>query len=379
VGGFQVRRGPVTFAQETVLRRVITGLARTVAWGVAARRVVPGLVLTVACAVAARLLHGLLPAKAGAVLGEVVVAVLLGLVIGNAIALPERLAPGIRFSFHSLLRVAIVILGAQFSFAQVVAIGGKAVLMIVVLMTLALLVAHTLGRLAGVPGRLATLIGVGTAVCGNTAITATAPVIRAQDEEVSFAVATNTLFGTAAVFLYPLLGHWIGLSNAAFGTWAGTAVNDTSQVVATGFAYGDAAGKVATAVKLTRNALMGPVIVGIGLWYGRGGAGGATGSFGSRMRQSIPVFVLGFLLVALLNTLGVIARLGSLSHRDLPHVLQDISRFLILVALSGVGLSTRLRAMRKIGATPFLVGFATAATTALASYFLIRWLGPAGG
>jgi len=361
------------------LRRVVTGLARTVAWAVAARRVVPGLVLTIACAVAARLLHGLLPSKAGAVVGEVVVAVLLGLVIGNVISLPGTLAPGIRFSFHSLLRVAIVILGAQFSFAQVVAIGGKAVLMIVVLMTLALLVAHTLGRLAGVPGRLATLIGVGTAVCGNTAITATAPVIRAQDEEVSFAVATNTLFGTAAVFLYPLLGHWIGLSSAAFGTWAGTAVNDTSQVVATGFAYSDAAGKVATAVKLTRNALMGPVIVGIGLWYGRGGASTGAASFGSRMRQSIPVFVLGFLLLALLNTLGVIARLGSLSHRDLPHVLQDISRFLILVALSGVGLSTRLRAMRKIGATPFLVGFATAATTALASYFLIRWLGPAGG
>jgi len=316
------------------------------------------------------------------VVGEVVVAVLLGLVIGNAIALPELLAPGIRFSFHSLLRAAIVVLGAQFSFAQVLAIGGKAVLMIVILMSLALLVAHTLGRLFGVPGRLATLIGVGTAVCGNTAITATAPVIRAQDEEVSFAVATNTLFGTAAVFLYPLLGHWIGLSSAAFGTWAGTAVNDTSQVVATGFAYSDAAGRVATAVKLTRNALMGPVIVGIGLWYGRGGDGAGNArriSLASRMRQSIPVFVLGFLLVALLNTLGAIAWLGSLAHRDLPHDLQDLSRFLILVALAGVGLSTKLSAMRKIGATPFLVGFATAATTALASYFLIRWLGPAGG
>jgi uncharacterized integral membrane protein (TIGR00698 family) len=346
------------------------------------RRIIPGLVLTVACAIAARLLHGLLPSKAGAVVGEVVVAVLLGLVIGNAIALPELLAPGIRFSFHSLLRAAIVVLGAQFSFAQVLAIGGKAVLMIVILMSLALLVAHTLGRLFGVPGRLATLIGVGTAVCGNTAITATAPVIRAQDEEVSFAVATNTLFGTAAVFLYPLLGHWIGLSSAAFGTWAGTAVNDTSQVVATGFAYSDAAGRVATAVKLTRNALMGPVIVGIGLWYGRGGDGAGNArriSLASRMRQSIPVFVLGFLLVALLNTLGAIAWLGSLAHRDLPHDLQDLSRFLILVALAGVGLSTKLSAMRKIGATPFLVGFATAATTALASYFLIRWLGPAGG
>src|SRR6267378_2790530 len=239
------------------------------------RRVLPGLVVTIVCAITARWIHGLLPAKAGAVVGEVVVAVLLGLVIGNLARLPEILAPGIRFSFHSLLRVAIVILGAQFSFIQVVSIGGKAVIMIVILMTLALTVAHALSRLAGVPGRLATLIGVGTAVCGNTAITATSPVIHAEDEEVSFAIATNTLFGTAAVFLYPMLGHWIGLSSAAFGTWAGTAVNDTSQVVATGFAYSDMAGRVATAVKLTRNALMGAVIVVIGLIYARGGSAGA--------------------------------------------------------------------------------------------------------
>jgi uncharacterized integral membrane protein (TIGR00698 family) len=315
------------------------------------RRILPGLALTVACAITARLLHGFLPPGAGAVVGEVVVAVLLGLVIGNAIALPPLLTPGIRFSFHSLLRAAIVIL-------------------------------------AGVPGRLATLIGVGTAVCGNTAITATAPVIHAEDEEVSFAIATNTLFGTAAVFLYPLLGHWIGLSNTAFGTWAGTAVNDTSQVVATGFAYSDAAGKVATAVKLTRNAMMGGVIVVIGLIYARGerGAGGAGAGAGegqrsgwARVRQSIPGFVLGFLLLALLNTFGAIAWAGSLIERDLSQALQWLSRFLILVALAGVGLSTRLSAMKRIGATPFLVGFATAATTALASYFLIRWLGPGGG
>src|SRR5258705_9633342 len=213
------------------------------------RRVLPGLILAVACAIAARLLHGLLPAKAGAVIGEVVMAVMLGLLIGNSVALPGALTPGIRFSFHTLVRAAIVILGAQFSFPQVVAIGGKAGLMIVLLMSLALLVAHALGRVAGVPGRLATLIGVGTAVCGNTAITAAAPAIRARDEEVSFAVATNTLFGTVAVFLYPLLGHWLGLSSAAYGTWAGTAVNDTFQVVAAGLAFSDAARQVATAVE----------------------------------------------------------------------------------------------------------------------------------
>src|SRR5207253_10079424 len=244
------------------------------------------------------------------------------------------------FSFHSLLRVAIVLLGAQFSFAQVVAIGGKAVLMILILMSLALLVAHGLGRLAGVPGRLATLIGVGTAVCGNTAITATAPVIHARDEEVSFAVATNTLFGTAAVFLYPLLGHWMAMTNAAFGTWAGTAVNDTSQVVATGFAFSDAAGKVATAVKLTRNALMGAVIVGMGLAYSRANRAdddhdhktpsNPRGSLALRIKQSLPLFVIGFLVAALLNTLGAVAWLGSVLHRDLGRDLQTISRFLIL-------------------------------------------------
>lgn len=344
------------------------------------RRILPGLIVTILCAIAARWLHGLLHAHLGAIIGEVVIAVLLGLVIGNAARLPEALAPGVRFSFHTLLRVAIVLLGAQFSFAQVVAIGGKAVVMIVVLMSLALLVAHTLGRLAGVPGRLATLIGVGTAVCGNTAITATAPVIHARDEEVSFAVATNTLFGTLAVFLYPLLGHWLALSNAAFGTWAGTAVNDTSQVVATGFAFSDAAGKVATAVKLTRNALMGAVIVGVGLAYSRGIQSDASrGSLALRLKQSLPLFVVGFLIAALLNTFGAVAWLGRALHRDLAHDLQAIARFLILVALAGVGLSTRLSAMRKIGLTPFLVGFATAATTAIASYFLILWLGPAGG
>src|SRR5439155_1193747 len=215
------------------------------------RRVLPGLLLALACAVAARLIHGALPAKAGALVGEVVVAVLLGLVIGNLVSLPSALAPGIRFSFHTLLRVAIVILGAQFSFMQVVAIGGKAVVMIVVLMTLALAAAHALGRVARVPGRLATLIGVGTAVCGNTAI-------------------------------------------------------------------------------------MGPVIVVIGLIYARGAhaAGGeARRGLGARLGQSIPVFVIGFLVVALLNTVGAIAWLGTLLHRDLAHDLQVVSRFLILVAL----------------------------------------------
>jgi uncharacterized integral membrane protein (TIGR00698 family) len=342
--------------------------------------VLPGLAFTILVALAARLVHRMLPPAAAGSLGEVIFAVVLGLLIGNLVALPVSLRPGIRFSFHTLLRVAIVLLGAGFSFQQVLAIGLKALVMIVILMTIALGAAHVLGRLAGVPGRLATLIGVGTAVCGNSAIVATAPVIRAKDEEVSFAIATNTLFGTLAVLAYPILGRLLHFSDAAFGTWAGTAVNDTSQVVATGFAFSEVAGRVATAVKLTRNALMGAVIVLVGLAYARGGeATEPRASLWSRLKQSFPLFVLGFLLMALLNSVGFFSWISRRSGADVTNALKEIARVMILVALAGVGLSTRIEAMRKTGLKPFLIGLVVAVATSGASLLLIRILGPARG
>lgn len=348
--------------------------------------ILPGLALAVMVALSARLAHRLLPHEAASVLGEVIFAVVIGLALGNLLPVPAQLQPGIRFSFHSVLRAAIILLGASFSFHQVLAIGGKAVLMIAALMAVALTTAHLLGRAAGIPGRLATLIGVGTAVCGNSAIVATAPVIQARDEDVSFAVATNTLFGTLAVLTYPLLGRALGFDDATFGTWAGTAVNDTSQVVAAGFAFSEPAGRVATAVKLTRNALMGFVIVGVGMAYARGavaeaavaGIAGGSSTFWKRLQQSVPLFVVGFLLMALLNTLGVFRQLSPyVGGGDLAKMLQDTARVLILVALAGVGLSTRIEAMRRTGAKPFWIGFAAAIVTSATSLLLIRLFGPA--
>jgi uncharacterized integral membrane protein (TIGR00698 family) len=350
--------------------------------------ILPGLALAVLTAVIARGLHELLPRQAQHLVAEVIVAVLLGLIAGNALRLPAIFAPGVRFSYQTVLRAAIILLGASLSFQQVLRIGGKALLMIAALMTVALLVAHALGRLARVSSRLATLIGVGTAVCGNSAIAATAPVIGAADEEVSFAIAANTLFGTVAVFLYPALGHLLGLSSSVFGTWVGMAVNDTSQVVATGFAYGEAAGKVATAVKLTRNALMGVVIVVVGVLHGRSPAGAAGAAatpdaarvpIWKRAQQSVPIFVLGFLAMAALNSMGVFAQLTEVSGHSVPEALQACSRVLILVALAGVGLSARVATMRAIGLKPFYIGLATSATTATLGFLLIRALGPASG
>ena len=322
--------------------------------------------------------HSLLPDPVAMLVGEVIVAIMFGLVIGNVLRLPKIFQPGIRFSFRTLLRSAIVILGATFSFSAALAIGGRALLMVIALMAMALFTAHQLGRWLGVPDKLSTLIGVGTAVCGNTAISAVSPVIRAKDEETSFAIATNTLFGTAAVFLYPLIGHAVGMSPAAFGTWAGTAVNDTSQVVATGFAYGTDAGKVATVVKLTRNTMMGGVIILIGIIYaGRGRKN--VRSLWDRARHSVPLFVLGFLVMCALNTLHVVSWASGQIGRDLTLDAQAAARFLVLVALAGVGLSTRFDAMRRIGIRPFWVGLATALVTSGSSYAMIRWFGPAGG
>ena len=299
-----------------------------------------------------------------------------GLIVGNVFRIPDVTQPGIKFAYQTLLRTAIVLLGATFSFMTALSIGAKAIGMVIFLMALTLTTATLVGRRLGVPSKLAALIGVGTAVCGNTAISATAPVIGAKDEETAFAIATNTLFGTLAVFAYPILGHAMGLTDAAFGTWAGTAVNDTSQVVATGFAYSQAAGNVATVVKLTRNTLMGVVILVMGLAFAQSGAG-RGGSLGQRIKQSVPVFVLGFLGMCLLNSIGVVAWASHALGRDLVADAQFAAKLLILVALAGVGVGTRLSAMRKIGLKPFVLGLATALVASGTSLLLIRLLGAA--
>lgn len=340
-------------------------------------KLLPGLVVAIAVAGAARLAHGALPDAWGGVLGEVLFAVLFGLVLGNALRLPAATAPGIRFAFHSVLRTAIVLLGAGLSFTAALAIGLEALVLIVALMAIALSTAHLLGERLGVHAKLASLIGVGTAVCGNSAITAVAPVIGAEDEDVAYAIATNTLFGTLAVFLYPILGHALALGDAEYGTWVGTAVNDTSQVVAAGFAYTKEAGEVATVVKLTRNALMGVVIVGMGFLYHRSATVGERGLAG-RVRQSVPLFVLGFLAMATLQTLGVFGALREATGIDVQAALAWTARALILIALAGVGLGTRVDAMRRAGLTPLGVGFATALATCLASLLWIFVVGPAG-
>jgi uncharacterized integral membrane protein (TIGR00698 family) len=302
------------------------------------------------------------------VISEVLVAVLLGIVIANVWPLPKETSTGLRFAVQRVLRLGIILIGARLDLGQVVAIGGRALGLVVVCMAVAFAFATLVGRRLGLPPRLAVLIGVGTAVCGNSAIIATAPVIKAEEREVTFAVATITLFGTLAVFAYPLIGRALGLADPVFGVWSGVAVNDTSQVLAASAAYSSAARDVATVVKLVRNALMAPLILLIAWWGSRSAAtvGGDAARKGAL--KAFPLFVLGFLAMSVLRTTGIIDR-AMAARIDL------VATVCILIALAAVGLSTKLSQMRSVGATPFYLGFGTAVLLACLSLFLIHALG----
>jgi uncharacterized integral membrane protein (TIGR00698 family) len=299
---------------------------------------------------------------------EVSIALLFGIVVA-AIAGPRLrpLDPGLRFASQRVLRFGIILLGARLSLAEIARIGLPATGLIVVTMAASFAIVLLAARLVRVEGRLAVLIAVGSAVCGNTAIVATAPVIGARAREVAYAVATITLFGTMAVFLYPTIGRALALPQPQFGLWAGVAVHDTSQVIATSAAYGPGALDVATVVKLIRNALMAPLLVLIAtVWATRGeGAGGAT-RLG--VRRAVPLFVLGFLALAALRTLGVI-------DADQAATLDLVARTLILVALAAVGMSIHLGELRETSWRPLAIGFAVALVIGLGSLVAIMTLG----
>jgi uncharacterized integral membrane protein (TIGR00698 family) len=322
----------------------------------------PGIALAVLAAVIARLAAQAMPPF----VSEVSMAVVVGLLVGNTVELSPRLSPGLRHAMGRFLRIGIVLLGAQLSFGFVLELGLAAVGIVLALVAGTFVFVAAVGRMLGLEARPTLLIAVGTAICGNTAILGTAPIISARDRDISLAVGLITIFGSAAVLLYPAVGGILGLDPTVFGYWAGTAVNDTSQVVATGFAYGDRSGEVATVVKLTRNLLLAPVLFLVALAWPR-----FEPSAASRPRyvEAIPLFVVGFIGMASLNSLGILD--APVLGRDLAAWSGELARVLILVALAATGLTTRLDALRDVGMRPVYLAVAAALTLAVTSLLLV--------
>jgi len=334
-------------------------------------RHLPGLGLLLAIAAPAMLVQNQITVGGRTVVSAVAIAIVIGVLLRNLVGLPEACKPGVSLAVKRLLRIGIAFLGAQLSLGQVLRTGGKAVLVVAVCIVLAILVVRVISMRMGLSDRLGTLLGVGTSICGVSAIVATAPAIEAKQEETSLAVATITVFGLLAIVLYPLLGRVLGLTDGFFGTWAGTAVNDTSQVVATGFIYSQKAGEVATVVKLTRNLFMAPVIVVLSSIYlarTRSAGDGTAKKGGVSLKTAVPGFVLGFLAMAVLNSLGAFPAAAL-------DLIRTASAWLIVIALGGVGVETNLASLRTIGFRPFYAGLCAATFMAAVSFGLISLFG----
>lgn len=305
---------------------------------------------------------------------------IIALVLGMAIA---TLAPGGREVLAPIgryaLQAAIVLLGTTISLGEVTSVGGSSLPVMLGSLATSLLVASRMGRRLGVPERLRALVGIGTGICGASAIAATSGLVRARADEIRYAIATIFLFNLVAVIVFPIVGHALGMGPDAYGLWAGTAVNDTSSVVAAGLAYGHAAGTHALIVKLTRTTM----IVPISLWLmarrtrgvqpadaGSAGPDRHAGTAAKRLRQIVPWFLVWFLAAAAADSLGAFGAGDREAFSGLGLVLTT-------VALAAVGLSSEVGELRRTGPRPLMLGALVWVAVSLASLALQALTGTA--
>jgi uncharacterized integral membrane protein (TIGR00698 family) len=296
--------------------------------------------------------------------GAPVLAIVLGIAIRGAGPLPERCRPGLAFSARTILQAAIVMSGFGLSFAAIVRTGLGTLPVTLGTIAVALALAPLVGRLLGLQGTLRTLVGVGTAICGASAIAAVSAVIEPAEAEVALAIATVFFYNIVAVLVFPPIGHALAMTQDQFGLWAGTAINDTSSVVAAGYVYGQQAGAYATIVKLTRATMILPIVAAIVLLRTR--RLGKSGPF--PWRQIVPWFILWFLVAALASGAGLIP---SSWHGAVG----QLSTFLIATALAAIGLQTELRRLLRAGPRPLAFGFVLWVAVALSSLALQRLTG----
>ena len=334
----------------------------------------PGLALALGIAAVATVIGTRLPLVGGPVSGIVIGTVLASVLklgdgdgdgggdggsgLGNRIA--DRLRPGIGTASKTLLQISVVVLGAQLSLRQIVQVGAQSLPVMIGTLAVCLTTAYVVGRKLKVAGDLATLIGVGTGICGASAIAAVTPVIGAVGVDVAYAISTIFVFNIAAVLVFPVVGHLLGLSQHAFGLFSGTAVNDTSSVIAAATAYGNDAADYAVVVKLTRTLLIIPICLVLAALVRRraerraASAGPSTVPATASPRRLrvwtlIPWFLVGFLVAAAINTAGLVPA-------ELHPLISKGSGFLITTALAAIGLSTDFTALRRTGPRPLVLG-----------------------
>jgi uncharacterized integral membrane protein (TIGR00698 family) len=323
-------------------------------WFRRALRVIPGILLLVSVGYLGKFLEQFIARYAKTHhltipnIEYVLWAILIGVVLANTVGVPEIFRAGVN-TYDFWLKTGIVLLGARFLLGDVLRLGAVSLVLVAIELALSITFMTWLGRRFKLSEKLISLLAVGSSICGVSAIIATQGAIEADDEDASLAIAAILALGAIALFSFPVIGHSLGMTDQAYGLWAGLAVDNTAEATAAGALYSDAAAKTAVLAKTTRNATIGFVVLGYALYWARRRQAGEIKNKAAFLWQKFPKFVLGFLLISLLATVKVFdkTQLGNLAN---------LSRWAFLLTFAGVGLRTNFVQLRKQGVRPLVVG-----------------------
>jgi len=327
--------------------------------------ILPGLLLASAVAASA---YGLRQLPGMATFSPMILAILIGIAFHNLVGTPAIARPGVTFSLRRLLRIAIILLGLQLTITQVIEVGGRGIGIIATTLLATFVFTVWTGKWLGVDRKLAQLIAAGTSICGASAVIATNTVTNAPDEDVAYAVACVTVFGSVAMFAYPLLPGLLHLDPHAFGLWTGASIHEIAQVVAAAFQDGQKAGEFGTIAKLSRVMLLAPMVIALGLIATHRAKNTDPAASGSSARPPMPWFVLGFVALVGVNSLIAIPAEARVW-------IATVTTFLLSVALAAMGLETDIRKLAAKGLRPALLGVLAFLFIAGFSLTLIKLIG----
>lgn len=329
----------------------------------------PGFSIALLIAILARYIESLLPLP---LIGDSVIALFIGLAL-NQIKKPNKLIEeGLKFTSKKVLKFSIILLGASLSIGTILNVGRLSLTVMLFTLLTCFGGGYFVGKWLRLDWKLSNMISAGTGICGGSAIAAIAPVIEAEDKDVAYAMSATFIFDMAMIVLFPIMGRMMKLSDMAYGLWAGTAVNDTSSVVAAGYAFSEAAGDFATMVKLTRTLSIIPTVLIFSLINvhinAKKSDGNRTRHDKVKITSLFPWFILAFIAMAIVNSFGLIPTTVS-------NIMKTISKFLMVSSLAAIGMNTDFREMKKSGINPMIHGFIISALVVIVAIAVEYFMG----
>jgi len=305
--------------------------------------IIPGLLLATGLSILAESLKKI---PSLSLFSSLIIAILLGIIVKNTIGVPQIFKPGITFSLKRILRLSIILLGLRLSLPQILAVGPAGLAIVFVTLVSTFIFTCWFGRQIGVNQKLTKLIAAGTSICGASAVVATNGVVESKDEDVAYAVAIVTIFGTLSMLLYPLLSSLLQVTSQEFGIWCGVSIHETAQVIAAAFQGGEVSGEFGTIAKLSRVIFLAPVVLTLGFISP---SSGDSSKKTKSKKLPIPWFVFGFIALMLLNSVNVFPE-------ELKKSVTEVNHFLLTISMAGMGLKTSIREIKQSGIKPLYLG-----------------------